>query len=147
MDFGRRMVKTTIYSHNGQKDLFVLFDRGAAKMGEISRRDTFETTGIMFRSEILSPEQTFGNLTYFVAPQNAIPGSGRTMAKKTKSKFSAMGRQKWVKFPGGILLNYWHHVPERNSLTGAKIWKFDPFRRTSKCNPRLWSHDGQKDRI
>ncbi len=34
-------------------------------MGEISRRDTFETTGVMFRSKILSPRQKFGNLTHF----------------------------------------------------------------------------------
>ncbi len=50
-----------------------------------------------------SPGQKFGNLTHFVAPQNAITGSGRTMVKKTESKFSAVGPSKWVKFPGGIL--------------------------------------------
>ncbi len=72
-------------------------------MGEISRRDTFETTGVMFRSKILSPGQKFGNLTHFVAPQNATPGSGRTTVKKTESKFLAMWQPKWVKFPGGIL--------------------------------------------
>ncbi len=72
-------------------------------MAEISRKDTFETTGVMLRSEILSPGQKCENLTHFVAPQNAIPGSGRTMVKKTKSKFSGVGQQKWVKFPGGIL--------------------------------------------
>ncbi len=104
MDFGRTMVKTTIYSHDSQKDRFVIFDRGAGKMGEISRRDTFETTGIMFRSEIISSGQKFGNLTHFVASQNAIPGSGRRAVKKTESKFLAVGQPKWVKFPGGILL-------------------------------------------
>ncbi len=72
-------------------------------MGEISMRDTFETTGVMLRSKILSPGQKFGNLTHFVAPQNAIIGSGRSMVKKTESKFLAMRRHKWVKFPGGIL--------------------------------------------
>ncbi len=78
MDFGRTTVKTTIYSHDGQKDRFVIFGHGTAKMGEISRRDTFENTGVMFRSKILSPGQKFGNLTHFVAPQNTILGSGRT---------------------------------------------------------------------
>ncbi len=72
-------------------------------MGEISRRDTFETTGVMFLSKILSPGQKFGNLTHFIAPQNAIPGSGHTTVKKTESKFLAVGRQKWVKLTGGIL--------------------------------------------
>ncbi len=75
MDFGRTTVKTTIYSHDGQKDLFVIFDGEAAKMGEISKRDNFETTGVMFRSE---------------------------------------------------------------NLSRAKMWKFDPFRRLSKCDPRFW---------
>ncbi len=73
-------------------------------MGEISKMDTFETTGIMFLSKILSPGQEFGNLMNFVAPQNAIPGSGRTMVRKTESKFLALGQPKWVKFPGEILL-------------------------------------------
>ncbi len=72
-------------------------------MGEISRRDTFETTDIMFGRKILSPGQEFGNLTHFIAPQNAIPGSGRSSVKKTESKFSAVGRTKWVKFLGEIL--------------------------------------------
>ncbi len=70
-------------------------------MGEISRRDTFETTGVMFWNKILSPGQKFGNLTYFVAPQNAIPGSGRTTVKKTELKFSANGLPKFVKITGG----------------------------------------------
>ncbi len=80
MDFGRT---TTIYSHDSQNDRIVIFDRGAAKMGEISRRDTFETTGVMFQSKIFSPGQKFRNLTHFVAYQNAVPGSGHTMVKKT----------------------------------------------------------------
>ncbi len=82
-DFGRTAVKTTIYSHDGQKDRFVIFDRGAAKMGEISRSGTFETTGVMFRNEILSPAEIFalerefrfgtwrippGNFTHFCRP-------------------------------------------------------------------------------
>ncbi len=103
MDFGRTTVKTTIYSHDGQKDRFVIFGRKTAKMGEITRRDTFETTGVMFQGKILSPKQKFGDLTNFVAPQNAIPGSGRTTVEKTESKFSALGQPKWVKFPGRIL--------------------------------------------
>ncbi len=86
MDFGRTTVKTTIYSHDGQNDRIVIFDHEAAKMGEISRRDTFKTTGVMFWIEILSPGQKFGNLTYFVAPQNVIPGSGHKTVKKTESK-------------------------------------------------------------
>ncbi len=98
MDFSRTMVKTTIYSHDIQKDRFVIFNHEAAKMGEISRRDTFETTGVMLRSKILSPDQKCGNLTHFVALQNTIPGSGRTTVKKTESKFSAVGQPKWIKF-------------------------------------------------
>ncbi len=102
-DFARTTVKTTIYSHDGKNDRNVIFDRGAAKMNEISWRDTFETTDLMFRSEILSPGQKFGNLTHFVTPQNVIPGSGRTMVKKTECKFLDLGRPKWLKFSGGIL--------------------------------------------
>ncbi len=41
---------------------------GAAKMGEVSWRDTFKTTGVTFWSKILSLGQKFGNLTHFVAP-------------------------------------------------------------------------------
>ncbi len=84
-------------------------------MGEISRRDTFETTGVIFRSKILSPGKKFGNLTHFVAPQNAIIGSGRTTVKKTESKFSALVRPKWVKFLGGIFLRL------LTSYSGAKF--------------------------
>ncbi len=62
-------------------------------MGEICRGDNFETIGVMFRSKILALGQKFGNLTHFVAPQNAIPGFGRTKVKKTESKFSAVGGQ------------------------------------------------------
>ncbi len=47
MDVGRTTLKTTIYLHDGQKDRFVIFDPGAVKMGEISRRDNFKTTGVM----------------------------------------------------------------------------------------------------
>ncbi len=59
MDFGRTTAKTTIYSHDGQKDRFVIFDRGAAKLGERSVFDLFDTTGVMFRSEIPSLGQKF----------------------------------------------------------------------------------------
>ncbi len=116
-------------------------------MGEISRRDTFETSSIMFRSKIVSPGQKVGNLTHFVAPQNAIPGSGSTMVKKNKSKFSGVGGKNGWNFQEGYFRDHWRHVPERSSLSRAKIWKFDPFCRISKCNLRFWSHDGQKDRI
>ncbi len=91
-----------LWSHDGQKDRIKIFSFTAAKMGDISRRDTFETTGIMFRSKIISPVQKFGNLTLFVAPQNAVPGSGHTAVKKTESKFSASVWPKCVKFPVGI---------------------------------------------
>ncbi len=82
------------WSHDGQKDQIEIFGYMAANMSEASGRDTFETTGVMFWTKILSPGQKFGNLTHFVAPQNAMPGSGRTTVKKTKLKFSAMGQQK-----------------------------------------------------
>ncbi len=99
-DFGRTTVKTTIYSHDGQNDRILIFDHAEAKMCEISRRDTFKTTDVMFQSKIHSPEQKFGNLTHFVAPQHAIPASSRTAVKKTEPKFSANGRAKCVKITG-----------------------------------------------
>ncbi len=49
-------VNSTIWSHDGQKDRFVIFGRGAPKMGEKSWR---ETIGVKVRSEILSPGQNF----------------------------------------------------------------------------------------
>ncbi len=107
-------------------------------MGEISRRDTFESTGVMFQSEILSPGQKFGNLTHFIAPQNAIPGSGPTMVKKTESTFFGRGAGKigeisrrdtfettGVMFlseilsPGQKFGNLTHFVVSQNAIPGS----------------------------
>ncbi len=52
--FGRTPVKSTNWSHDGQKDGFVIFARGAPKMCKKSWK---ETTGVKVRSEILSPGQ------------------------------------------------------------------------------------------
>ncbi len=71
-----------------QKDRIKIFGHGVAKMGEISRRNTLETIGIMFQSEIPSPGQELGNVTHFIAYQRAIPGSGRMTIKNTELKFS-----------------------------------------------------------
>ncbi len=147
MDFGSTMVKTTIHSHDDQKDQLKIFGCGAAKMGEIIRWDTLETTGVIFRSKILSPRQTFGNLTHFVAPQNAIRGSGHTLEKRPNRNFRAWGGKNGWNFREGYFRDQWRHVPEKNYLFRAKIWKSDPFRCTSKCDPRFLSHTGQKDRF
>ncbi len=104
------------WSHAGQKDRIKIFGRGAAKMGEISTRDTFETTGVMFLSKILSPGQKCGNLTHFVAPQNVIPGSGARQSKRPIRNFG----NGW-NFQEGYFRDHWRHVPERNSLSRAKI--------------------------
>ncbi len=47
----RRSVQSTIRSHAGQKDRFVIFSHGAPKMGKKSWRETLRTTGVKFRSE------------------------------------------------------------------------------------------------
>ncbi len=57
--FGRTPVKSTIWSHDGQKDPFVIFGHGAPKMGKKSWR---ETIGIKVRSEILSPGQNLSSV-------------------------------------------------------------------------------------
>ncbi len=49
--FDRTPVKSTIWSHDGQKDRFVIFGRGAPKMGKKFWRETFGTIGVNIRSE------------------------------------------------------------------------------------------------
>ncbi len=45
------------WSHDGRNDRIVIFDRRASKMGEIFRRDNYETIGVIFPCEIISPEK------------------------------------------------------------------------------------------
>ncbi len=47
---GRTPIKSTIWSHDGQKDRFVIFGHGAPKMGKKSWRETFGTIGVKIRS-------------------------------------------------------------------------------------------------
>ncbi len=44
-------------SHAGQKDRFVIFDREAPKTSKKFWGETLRTTGVKFRSEVLSPGQ------------------------------------------------------------------------------------------
>ncbi len=43
--------------------------------------------------------------------------------------------------------DHWRQVLEQNTLSGLKIWKFEPIGRTWSDDPMFWSHIGQKDRI
>ncbi len=54
--FGRMPVRSTIWSHGGQKDRFVIFGRGAPKTGKKSW-GTLRTTGVKFWSESEMPER------------------------------------------------------------------------------------------
>ncbi len=100
------MVKTTkhgFWSHDGQKDWFVIFGRGAAKMGEISRRIISRPLALCSEAKFSLQGKNLEIWPILSHLKNAIPCSGRTLVKKTKSKFSGVGRQKWMKFQGGIL--------------------------------------------
>ncbi len=50
IDFGRTLVKSTIWSHDGQKDRFEISGCGAPKRCKKSREETLRTTGVKFRS-------------------------------------------------------------------------------------------------
>ncbi len=60
--FGRMLVKNTIWTHDGQKTRLVIFGRGAPKTGKKSWRETFGTTGVKFRSEMLSPGENLSSV-------------------------------------------------------------------------------------
>ncbi len=49
-DIGRPEVKSTIWSHDGEKNQCVIFVRGAPKIGKKSWRETFGTIGVKIRS-------------------------------------------------------------------------------------------------
>ncbi len=127
-------------SHASQKDRIKIFGRGAAKMGEMSRRDTFETTVIMFRSEILSPGQKFGNLTYFIAPQMRSQVLVARWSKRPNRNFQPWGGQ-----------NGWNF---QENITGGKHSGLLPSSSEGKYSLQwkileiwpIWFPIGQKDR-
>ncbi len=123
------------WSHDGQKDRIEIFSCGAAKMGEISRKDTFETTGVMFRSEILSPGQKWNILDpcLQVSEENTL-FNGRfwkldpfdlPLVKKTEPKFSANGRPKFVNITGGKVSGPLPSSSRAKYSLQWRFWKFD----------------------
>ncbi len=147
-DFGRTTVKTTIYSHDGQNDLIVIFDHRASKMGEIFRRDNFKTTGVMFRCKILSPEQRNWKFDPFDRTSSCDcrfwSRDGRNdrivIFDRRATKMGEIFRRDNFETTG-VMFRYEIISPEQSN------WKFDPFQRTLNCDPKFWSHDGRNDRI
>ncbi len=91
IDFGRTPVKSTIWSHNGQKDRFVISGLGQPKRGKNSWRETFGTIGVKVRSLTRSKFWKFDSWSHLkmIDPGfNRTPSKapfGRTTVKKTDS--------------------------------------------------------------
>ncbi len=74
------LIKSTVSSHDSQKDRFVIFVRGAPKLGKKSRMETLGTIGVVVQS--LS-DQNFKNLTYGRTSKGPNPEFGRTPERIT----------------------------------------------------------------
>ncbi len=86
------LVESTIWSHNGQKDRFIIFGSGAPKMGKKSWRETFGTISVTVQNflqvkivkiwPMVAPHKD--QTQVLVTRQSKVP-FGRTMVKKTDS--------------------------------------------------------------
>ncbi len=68
-------------------------------------------------------------------------------SKRPNWNFWLWGGQNGRNFQEGYFWDHWCHVLEQISLSRAKIWKFDPFCRTSKCDEGLFARQSKRPNL